>query len=409
MKIENTQINMRAINFDKHSFIEFSNNQKSNQTINDMIDKESIRIEISKAGENFYNYQEDSENPKIFDDMLKVLKAATDDPIAAYQEYIDETVYNKAIALKEGTIKIMEMNSSATEKEEKLDILNIQYERTIESASKRISRIFDEYFDSGTSLLNQYSEETVDEIFNETVFKNHISYLSMTAKQMVFEKDNIPNASDLKKEIENRSSNSDSLEKMSIHDMKEVIKFVYQVEEVTGTTVESEKSIGEVVANRENSRVALIEELSISQSTKEGILSAEKRQSEGMLRHFSYQEEMKKNGVKILEYTDFLRRLAQRLKKVQKRITLIKERLGVFSNNDKLLKLLQSEKRIGNQFKKIAEDKEKIEEEVKALENNKSSIIEKDTYKKHKSIYDKKVSSKSENVIKNKNISTKFF
>ncbi len=391
MKIENTQINKMGINFNKNGFFEFSNNQKSDQLKKDMLAKENIIIEISKTGENFYNYQKDSENPKIFDDILKVLRTATDDPVAAYHEYIDETVYNKAIALKEGTKIIMEMNSSAIEKEEKLHILNVQYQQTIESASKKIAGIFDEYFDSGTSLLNQYSEEKVDEIFNEKAFENHITYLSMTAKQMVFENDKIENVSNLKKEIENKSSNSAALEKMSIHDMKEVIRFIYQVEEVKGAVIESEKSIGEIVANRENNRVVFIDKLNISKSTKEGILSAEKRQSEGMLRHFSYQEEMKKNDTKILEYIDTLRRMAQRLKKVQSRITLIKETLGAFSNNDRLLKLLQFKKRIGNQFKKVKEDKKKIEEEVKALKNNKASIIEKDNYKKNKSIYENRV------------------
>jgi hypothetical protein len=382
---------IRDIKFNNINFFDSIRKENYNNGSKNVLSKEAIRIKISELGNKHYDYQKSNDTPKIFDNMLKVLKEAVDNPIKAYHDYIDETIYGKALALKEGTETIMNMSMSMEEKKEKLSILNNQYEKAIKSASKNISLKLDNYFDSGTSLLEIYSNDPIKDIFDRESFENHIRFLSLSVKKIVFNEKSSMDLESLKYKIEAKSSDKNVLEKMSIKDMKEVLRFTYQVDEKQSAETSADSSIGEKIADRESTRLEFISKLDISQSTQKGMIASEKRQSQGMLLHHSYQEEMKKSMLILDEYSEYLKSLNQRLKRIQERILEVKELFGVTVKNDLLLNLLDIEENFKNKVSKVKEKKDKISEDRDDLEKDKSLIRKKETYKENSKIYNDKI------------------
>lgn len=355
------------------------------------MNKEKIRVKISEAGKKLYAYQRDSKNPKIFDNELKLLKAAIDKPSTAYKKYIEDTIYGKAIDYRKGIDKINEMEISKEDKLQRKDILKNQFENTINSASKRLSRILDGYFDAGTKILNQYSDTPVEELFNKDVFKNHIKFLSFTAKKIANNSNEMMDKKKLKQVMKKYIPSSNTIEKMSSDDLKEIIGFIYQKNDMPAFHLKGNKGVGEGIANQERKRIEYIGRLNISSSTKKVMLKSEKRKSMGMLRHYAYTEEIDQTYYKMKEYNKQLKLIFKRLKKLKERIDVIQENLEISTENNLLLNLLKSEKKTQKKYKNIKKKKSQLIKKTEDLKKDKSKIVDKEIYIKYKMNYDKKM------------------
>lgn len=362
---------------------------KSDQ-LNHINGKDLVKLDLSDLGNRIYNYSIDDNNPQIYDDYYNVLLSGREDQKKAYQDYVKETIIGKSIELKKGYNEIQNMNISDDQKKMKTEILDHQFNSAISSATKRISRIFDRCFDFGTDMLNEYSKNVNEEIFDQEIFENHLKYLSNTSKQIALNSKEEISLESLESQVKNEVESS-TLEKMSYEDVYKVIGYIYQDREYDSSVKDGEISYGEFIANREIENINRINSLGVSKKVSNAMIKSEKRKSEGLLRNASFFQE-EKNYLDNMDYINKnVKRYIDLIKIMDEKISEIESFFGINSKNILLKSFLKSRSNYNNMLEKAKDERRKIKDNWKDLSDNKSKVTETESYKKNKEIYEKTI------------------
>jgi len=373
---------------DSHS-IQFSSLQNSqNITINQDTSKDELMeikdyIQISEDGlinHDLDNYTFNKIEVSFGDDFQENLAEQL-------KEDAEWAMIGSAIEYKEKNIWIEENATNDNQKTRMLSELQRSYSNEVGTIINTLGQHLDSFFDSANALINRYSKEEVDDIFDIEKFKGHLADMAIKAKDFSLESNVELSKEDIKEALFNSNTESTQLEHMSFDDLIGVIDYITPSDRLDLVDSLSD-NYGEYLAQKDYETEKKIDDMDLSAVVKNALLEVNSRDTEGQMRNTAFGIERKNYTEAIAEYDEELERLLARLRKYSAMLKEIEDKHQVDPDNKHLMHILESEGLLRDQISQLKEEKDKVEKDWNSLDNNKHTITEKDSYKRIRAEYE---------------------
>lgn len=375
--------------------IVFPNTKAVSQTENNLdvvVDKERFseiskiiindEMNISEEGQElskllFDQEMLDPENIKIWENNFDIINRDS-----SSEKLIDDIFIDLSLDYKN---KLKELEASGGSEGDILK-LNETYINDLEQKINSIADDLDSYFDRGRSLSEVYSEEAVEDLFDEDLFKDNLRTSILSVKDYIMNSEE----SSPEEIYENLLSGqkTTSLEKMSFNDLKVLHSFIKEPPKFGDSINRYNGNSVEKIADKEKEMNKRVRELDVSSIIKDSMFKVNQSVSDGMLKHIAYMEEQDKYENDMQEYYRLLNNLLSRISGIKEIIEAMKEDQGVSPKNSRLIKYLGMKQELTEQYKKIKSEKNERVKSFTSLKNNKYTIVEYDSYKGIKAQYD---------------------
>ncbi len=304
-------------------------------------------------------------------------EAFREDPAAREQAKFKWAIVDASHEYAEKSEWINENATSDDERALKMKALDTTYRENVGRVIKDVASQLDQYFSSGDALLNTYSKEELPDLFDKELFSSHIADMALSSKSKV------KNAEEI--DTVNAKTNS-NFEEMTYSDVMAVIGYINKPQ--SDVADQSNQSFAQSVARSEIDAGRDIDALGVSETVKERMKEVERRNAEGQLRNSAYTFEAKTYTTKKNKLEEEYKRLSNMLKMMKERVEKLKDQ-GLFNpENDFLIGILKRQEETVNKMGLLRERISDLDNESEGLEKNKSSIVEKDSYKKLKKAYE---------------------
>ena len=350
---------------------------------------EEIYAILQNDLEQYEGSSRDMERYSVEFDDVSWRESYADDQWGAQKALVEWTILGSAKAYADIFDKISNSDLDKVQRSEAVKWLDTSYKAEVGSKIKYITAEFNNYFDSGNRLLQTFSKNILEDLFDSDVFTNHIADMALQSKRIYMAGDKTAEDSDVIASLNTEFSEASSPEKMTISDMSQLLGFVNMKRDLFDGNTVSQIDLGKSIANREKEIMGQIKKLGLSKSLYESVKSVEKRRSEGLMRQGAYVEEVENyNSTKDMlqeEYNRFL----ERLRIFEMQIKKLKEANGIDPSNDQLFGILTRQLDVEKNLQDIKKQMFENEKSHDALEKDKSTIVEKESYSRIKASYDK--------------------
>jgi len=353
-------------------------NQNDNE-VEDLVDKQSDKLTISNDGLNLYkdSIKADASSLEVMNIEAEEVKQSkgSSDPLLQWA-FIDS-----AIGFRNELEQIEASDRSVEEKEQLLNQLESIYLDSIGESIDDIVESFDQYFDQGRAILDFYSEDPVEDLFDADSFKNHLLSMVSDSWYSILSASEPQDSETIYSNLIGDSTQTSQLEKMSFRDMELLSEYMSQSFVVDESITIEKVGHGSYLAHEEHLKNKWIESSGFSYVVKNAMYEVNNRISEGAMRKEAFAEEFRMYNDQIKEFDIALLLLLKRLKNIGVRIDAIRENNGITPENKRLLVWLKNKNEITNQYNQLREAKAQAEKEFNQLNSNKHKIVEKDSYK----------------------------
>lgn len=359
-------------------------NNKAEPSTKAMESKTQEIMDMLQISEN--DYSKDLKQYSIQFDELKWKEEFSNDPGRAKEQLLEWTLIGAAKEYAKKRESIDKSGFSTEKQTELINNLDHTYKMAVGDNIKVLVEDYNNYFDRGKTILDQYSEEPTKDLFDEDMFAAHLADMAIKAKNTYLEKGSGSDASEVIGSMNTISSNK-VLEKLSYSDLHKSIAYVSQISKKTEVNA-SGIELGQEIARREQSEISHIDGLGLSRNFRNGLISVQKRISEGMMRSNAYQEEEEYYEKLKEDLYKELQKLLERLRRFDVQMKEIKENGFFDPSNDMLMNVLERRSNTEDEIRRIKKGIDENDESFDSLKENPSTIVNKDSYKKIRTGYE---------------------
>jgi len=356
-------------------------------SVGEMADKESDKLTISNDGLNLYKDSIKAEAShlevmNINSETVKVNEKSSN--LLLQWAFIDS-----AIAFRKELEAINVSDRSLEEKEQVMSLIEGVYLDNVGKTVDEIVDFFDNFFDRGSAILDIYSEDPLEDLFDSDAFKSHLLTMVSDSWYSILSASEPQDSETTYKNLISDSTQTSELEKMSFRDMELLSEYMSQSFVMDESITVDSVGLGSNLAYEESLKTKWIESSGLSYVVKGAVYEVNNRISEGKMRNEGFLEEFRMHMEQMNEYDIALMLLLKRLSKIGVRLDAIRENNGITPDNKLLLISLHRKNEITMQYNEIKSAKAQAEKEFNRLDNNKHKIVEKDSYKHTKAEYEK--------------------
>jgi hypothetical protein len=364
---------------------------KINQKLSDKLAAFMIKDDIQISDKGLVLLESNADKDKLDFKNVKV-KMSDNDFDSIIKNYssnkiIDRLFIDSALKYKNELMSLEKSTDSAMN----INQLEATYIDNLDFTINRIASGLDRYFDKGQYLSDVYSETPLDDLFDKELFKENLIASVIEMRDYVLESDE-PSREDLEKKLA-KGSKTTSIENLAFNDLKVLYKFTKEPPEFGDSIDQYDTNSIKKITSKEKKLNERIQFLNLPEIIKKSMVEVNRRVSDGMLKHVSYQFEQDNYIYEMQEYDRMMQQLLKRLYNIGLSLDQIQQDQGVSPENKRLLRLLDRKETTTIEYNELKSRKDDREKEFKNLENNKYAIVKTDIYIKVKGAYDKEMNS----------------
>jgi len=254
------------------------------------------------------------------------------------------------------------------------------YEHQKQAMIDEVSKNFDNFFDRGRSDMDLYSEEPVNDLFDQVVFSNHLS--EMVTKVH----DKLQGGQSLESiEADLSQMVGEDFEHMSIGDLYELYDFIDGANNFTSAYNDPLAGL----ADYDLTMNVRIDQLGLSEGSKDLLRQVVKRERDAGLMDMAYEEEKATYLEDKEGFKKMMGRILKQLLKINASLDAIKEDRGINHDDKVLNKYLARKAKLMDEFYDLKDKKFKHEQAFEDLSKNRHLIKDKESYKKLVDAYER--------------------
>lgn len=288
--------------------------------------------------------------------------------------------------------KINSSNLSDEEKAEHIGKIEKSFTNEIDISIDELSEELDNYFDGGQALLQKYSKDELEDLFDEDEFKSNFKSKARKLVDTVINSSRSQGAKEIYKRIVDNSKQALETEDMGFSDVTTLHKAINDKEYGRGLELDIKANSGVNLALIESNKNEFMNLIPLSDKMKESIYRVNKRISEGKMRDEAYNDELKKHIEKLKAINEKLEFVEKKVERIDKIVKRRGDDYGVSSKNKLLLDSLKIESKVLSEYLGVKKERSDLKNKFSKLSSNKSRIITFDSYKRLRAYYDEALS-----------------
>lgn len=298
---------------------------------------------------------------------------------------IDDLFFDSAFEYKDQLKKLQAREDTSVQ----ISKLEKTYIRDLEKSINRVAGALNSYFDKGRYMNEMFSEEPIEDLFDEDLFKENLKTSVLEIKDHIMNTEK-PQRNEVIESI-TAGQRTNTLESMSYHDIKVLYKFSKKPPKF-GDSIDNYdvQALDKIISKEKDSNKEIMG-LPLSEIVKRSMVKVNNRVSEGLIKYVAYKEEQKNAINEMQEYSRMIQHLLKRLKMIGLAIDKIEENGELSPSNKRLMRYLERKEGLTEEYNGLKAEKDRRETTFNNLEDNKHVIVETETYKIVKAQYDEKM------------------